>query len=305
MVSQQEDKAIRVLIAFPNDGETGNGLVEAFKERGHDVDHLCATRHPYNLYSQMCKGGYEFVLMSRTIGLYPGFVRAKMKYPDTKFAIWNVDIREKIEEWGLLVNFIQEVDYYFVVASGVVKKWSLINPNTYFVPQGLQKERYHPVCPTDEQLDKYKCDVSFIGNLSMPEIHKERAGILHALEDSRFDFKHLTGVYGGEHNAAVASAMISLGVTHSPHISHYVSVRDWKIMGAGGILLEQSHPGINDLTRGYAHQYVDAGDCIDQVGKILCNLEEEKKKARECAEWVLSSQCYVHRAEMIEGIICG
>ena len=243
------------------------------------------------------------MLMSRTIGLYDGFVRAKAKYPDLKFAIWNVDVRETIEEWGILTNFIQEVDYYFVVAFGVVERWQRINPNTYFVPQGLQEKRYFPVTPTDIQRQKYECDVSFIGSVSMPEIHKERGGIVQAFQDSRFDFRHLTGVYGEEHSAAVACSKVNLAVTHGPEVSHYISVRDWKILGAGGILLERHHPGLEDLLGGFGNFYHNIGDAINKAGELLVNYEDEKKRAKEASDWVLATQTYAHRVDLIEGIL--
>jgi len=297
---------MRVMIAFPRDGQTDKALVDAFKEAGHEVSSICAKREPTKLHTDIIskRGGIDFVLMSRTIELYPSFVLLKQKYPKMKFAIWNVDCRKTLEEWGLLVNFVREVDYYFTVAQGVIDRWKTVNPNTYWVPQGCYEKKYHEVIPTEEQKAKYICDVSFIGNC-IDNIHTERRYLLETLRTSHFDFRHFQGIYDEEHNAAVACSKINIGVTHSPEISHYVSVRDWKILGAGGVLLEQYHDGLEEMFGGRVVTYTSPQDCIARIGDMLANYSQHKEDALKLSEWIQKSQRYVDRAHQIMGILEG
>jgi len=295
---------MRVLIAFPDDQQTNKALVDACTERGDTVYSIDARREPTSMYNFIAKhhGAFDLVLMGREIDLYPDFVRAKDRYPDIKFAIWNVDVRKNLEEWGFLVNFVEEVDYYFTVAMGVVDRWTQVNPNTYYVPQGIQGEKYHECVPTDDQIKKYRCDVSFIGNC-IDEIHRERRYILETLRTSHYDFKHLTGVYDEEHNAAVSCARISLGCTHSPEVSYYTSVRTWKVIAAQGVVLEQWHDGLDEMFGGKIALYRDPSDCVDKVGEILSNYDKYKENAFKLHEWAMASQRYVHRIHQIAGII--
>jgi hypothetical protein len=295
---------MRVVICFPFDGQTNQALVDACEERGDEVWAVDAMREPTYLYQKLIdlRGKVDLVLMSRTIELFPDFVRAKERYPHIKFAIWNVDVREKIEDWGFLTHFVSEVDYYFTVAYGVVDRWANINPNTHYVPQGVQDAVYHDVVPTKEQIEKYSCDVSFIGNC-FDEIHRERRYLLETLRNSHYDFKHLQGVYDNEHNAAVACSRISLCCTHSPSVEYYVSVRDWKIAAAGGIILERWHPGLESMFGGKIALYHDPADCLNKISEILGDYEAWQQKACKLQEWVMATQRYVHRIDQIEGII--
>ena len=295
---------MRVLVVFPHDGQTDKALVDAFAEQGHDVFSHCATREPATMHTKIIShnGEFDLVLMSRTVDLYPSFVIAKQRYPDIKFAIWNVDTRKTLDEWGFLVNFVAEVDYYFTVALGVVERWKTINPNTYWVSQGAQKEKYHEVIPTQEQQDEYLCDVSFIGNC-IDEIHTDRRYLLETLRTSHYDFKHFQGVYDSEHNAAVACSRVNLGISHSPEIEYYTSVRTWKVLAAGGILLEQYHKGLSEMFGDRVVLYKNPTDCIAKIGDILGNYEFHKENANKLQEWTLASQCYKDRVDQIMGII--
>ena len=297
---------MKILIAFPKDGQTDLALYNACKERGDEVYTVDARREPTEMYKTIInhRGDFDLVLMAREMDLYPDFVDAKRRYPDIKFAMWNVDVRDSLENWGLLVNFVEEIDYYFTVAMGVVERWEQVNPNTYFVPQGIQEGKYHECVPTPEQIQKYNCDVSFIGGC-IDTIHRERRGILETLRNSHYDFKHLEGVYDEEHNAAVSCARISLGCTHSPDVHSYISVRDWKVIAAQGILLEQWHPGLEEMFGGKVVLYKDPADCLNKIADILADYDKYKQGAFKLWEWAMKSQRYRHRIDQIECILKG
>ena len=297
---------LRILIVFPRDGETDQALVDACRSRGHEVDSICARRESAGMFQRLIdhRGKIDLVLMSRTEELYFDFVSSRDRYPHIKFAIWNVDVRQSLEEWGLLVNFVREVDYYFTVALGVVDRWTAVNPNTFYVPQGIQIERYHDTTPTEESVEKYLCDVSFIGNV-IDNVHLGRQSLIETLKRSHYDFRHFTGIYGEEHNQAVACSKINLAVTHSPDIPYYVSVRDWKIIAARGILLEQWHEGLDDMFGGNVTLYDSETDCLNKISEILGDYKTYEKKAFELWEWAMDTQTYAHRIDQIVGILEG
>jgi len=294
---------MRILICFPRDGETDQALVDASKECGHETGFVDANI-PFDLYKHINSrnGEYDLVLMSRTMDLYPSFVRAKNRYPDIKFAMWNVDVRGSLDDWGLLVEFVREVDLYFTVGMGRVKDWQMVNPQTYFLSQGIQKERYHKIEPTIEDRNKFTCDVSFIGNC-IPRIHRERRYLLETLRNSHVDFKHLEGIYGRDHNAAVACSKINIGITHSPDCAYYVSVRDWKIIAGGGILLERNHPGLEEMFGGKVALYESPGDCISKIQDIFSDYGTWKKNALKLHEWAMATQTYADRVNEIVNIV--
>lgn len=296
---------MRILIVYPDDKETGPGLVHACERAGHEAGFVDAKLAPWGMFQHINAkhGEYDLVLMSRTLELYPDFVRSKQRYPKIKFAMWNVDVRKNLSDWGLLIEFIRELDYYFTVGLGVVADWQKINPQSYFLTQGIQEERYHKTIPTEEQIKKYSCDVSFIGSLSNPTIHRERRYLLETLRHSIYDVKHFEGIYGDEHNAAVSCARINLGITHSPDVACYVSVRDWKIIAAQGVLLEQKHPGLHGMFGGRVALYENPGDCISKIGEILSDYDNWRQKALKLWEWGMATQCYKDRIDEIVGLI--
>ena len=290
-----------ILLAFPmNDNQTGLAIEDAFKKLGYDVVTVDAQTQQGDLYTtcERHDGKFELCLTSRTMELYEEVQQIKINYPHIKTAIWNTDVRGSLEEWGQFMQFVMSVDYYFVVANGVVDRWKALQPNTYWLPQGIQEERYHRI----ENVPK-KYDVGFIGSVT-PHIHTERTELLaELLYAEGIDFHWYQGVWDEEHNRAVGECRINLACSAYPEIDTCFSVRDWKIIGAGGILLERHHPGIKKFFGGKVETYNDSSDCVRECRRILSNYDECSERAVELYEWAIGSQTYKHRIEKLMEVI--
>lgn len=288
-----------ILLAFPmNDNQTGLAIERAFKQLGYDVITVNVDTHLGDLFKtcERHNGEFELCLTSRTMELYEEVMQIKIEYPHIKTAIWNTDVRETIEQWGNLIQFIMSVDYYFAVANGVIDRWKKLQPNTFWLPQAVQEERYFKV---DNSSKKY--DVGFIGNC-IPDIHTERVGVIaEMLADPDIDFHWYQGVYDEDHNKAVSECRINLACSAYPKIDTCFSVRNWKIIGAGGLLLEREHPGIKKFFQGKAETYDTIKDSTKQAKKILDNYGKYQQRAEELYEWAIESQTYKHRiVQMME-----
>ena len=290
-----------ILLCYPfEDGQTGVAIENAFKNLGYDVVAVDAQLQAGDLYTTCERHGgkFELCLASRTLELFEEVQQIKIDYPHIKTAIWNTDVRGTLQEWGGLMQFVMSVDYYFVVANGVVDRWKALNQNTYWLPQGIQEERYHRI----ENVPK-KYDVGFIGSVT-PGIHTERTELLAELlyaED--IDFHWYQGVWDEEHNRAVEECRINLACSAYPEIDTCFSVRNWKIIGAGGILLERHHPGIKKFFNNRVQTYNDARDCTRKCTQILGDYTRYDKRAKELYEWAIESQTYTHRIKRMMEIV--
>lgn len=296
---------MKVLLLFPMaDGQTGPAIKYAFKKLGHEVRTFDAKLDGRNYCLQLNMLGFkpDLVFCSRTYTLTEQVAEIKKKFKEAKICCWNVDTRDSIQEWEYLFPLIKFCDYYFVVASNLIPDWQKINPNTFWLPQGLQDEVYHkPKEITDEDKEKYECDISFAG--SCTHYHAWRVPYLTAIDKMNVDFK-VWGcggsplIYNDEHNKMVACSKINLGMSGWPHNEFYVSVRDYKILGAGGFLLELIRPGLFDLFPiGGISAYETPKDLITMI-KIF--LEEDKARkiiAKDGHDFVHEKATYTHRIQ--------
>lgn len=286
-----------ILLAYPmKDGQTGKAILDAYCKLGYDVSVVDANREPDRLYEAYKKcDDVELILISRTFDLYGDISKIKMENPNTKIAMWNTDMRENVKRWGDLVQLVMFVDYYFGPAN--IGEWKNYQPNSYFLSQGIQTEKYHmPPQPPDK-----KYDVGFIGNC-YAHIHKERVGILAELLASDIDFHWYTDVWDSEHNYAVSECRINLSASAYPQKKGW-SVRVWKIIAAGGIVLELDRPGVKDYFNGCIETYKGADDCVDTCKRMLDDIETWERKAYELHEWAIENHTYVNRVKKIMEVV--
>lgn len=289
---------MRVIVAFPDDGETGQAILDGCRSNGYETDFVCAQKYPFQILSLLSKKTYDVVICSRTIGLLPTIVRAKNRYPDVKFCVWNVDERANIGVWGLLLSLFHLVDYLFVVSEGHLNKWQYVNKNVHFLAQGVQIERYHKPTLTDADRIKYMTNVSFIGNVT--KYHTDRIELLEYINE-HFDFKTFE-VYGEDHNKACAVSKINIGMAHSPWLAKYHSVRDWKILASGGVLLTRWHPGYDELFPG-VETFKSKEDCACKIQMILNDYPTYRDKAEKLCEWACTTQRYADRIKQMMEIM--
>lgn len=298
---------MKLFVCFPlEDQETGVAIIDAAEERGHEVTFLDANIYGWMLFDRVNEvmGDIDLLLISRTMGIYGEIMKIRRTYPSIPVAMWNMDVREDITQWGGLLEFAQKVDFYFTVGEGAVEPWKCVNKNSFWVPQGIQDKRYFKVTPEDKHFKKYGHDATFIGNC-YPNLHTNRPEILAALDKSDLDYAWIKGVYGMEHNYVVGCAKVNIACSMCPHLKNYFSVRNWKVIAAGGILLEQWRPGIHDLFEGNLMTYTTPEDCVEKVHDVLDAYDEHKKTAEELRVWALEKHTYKNRIDLIEKIVFG
>ncbi len=292
---------MRVLLLFPmQDKQTGYAIRDAFHQLGYKVMAVDAKIEPKESFNAAEEFNPDLVFCSRTHQLTGEVEKIKERFPETKIAMWNVDTRTDIGSWGHLFPLIRLVDYYFVVASGLVDEWRELNPNTFWLPQGLQDEVYDKSREiTDEDREKYSCDVSFAG-----KARGFRRPFLEAIDKMGINFKtwgcrRKPRVFNEEHNKMASLSKINLCCSGWPENGAYTSVRNYKIMGAGGFALEFQRKGLDEVfpleRTGYIGTYVSPNDLIMRIRYFLEHEKEREAFAERGFQWVHSHATYTHR----------
>ena len=294
---------MKVLLLFPMaDGQTGSAIKYAFEQLGHEVLAVDAKLRPHDSYGVACDFKPDLVFCSRTQALTWKVQEIKAQFKNVIVCMWNVDTRNTIQEWSSLFPLIKLCDYYFVVASALIPDWQEINPNTHWLPQGLQEEVYHkPDRITKSDILKYECDVSFAG--SCTGYHAWRVPYLEAIDKMGLNFKvwgcrGQPQVYNEEHNKMVSLSKINFTYSGWHKNGKYVSVRNFKIMGAGGMLLEFKQDQIYGvLAANTFDDYEDIDDLKRKIDWWLGREEYRKEIAQNGHQYVHEKCTYRHRVQ--------
>ena len=132
---------MKVLLLFPMaDLQTGSAIKYAFEKLGHTVECVDANLHWIDSYTKAEQFCPDLVLCSRTYQLTEQVALIKKRFKDATICCWNVDTRSNINQWDHLFPLIRLCDYYFVVATNLIPEWQKINPNTFWLPQGLDRK---------------------------------------------------------------------------------------------------------------------------------------------------------------------
>ncbi len=289
---------MRILLLFPMaDGQTGPAIYHAFQRLKHQLKYVDAKIEPNKSYKACCEFKPALVFCSRTYQLTGEIEKIKERFRDTKICMWNVDTRTNINQWEHLFPLIKLVDYYFVVASRLIPEWRELNPNTHWLPQGLQDEIYHkPDEITEDDRRRYSCDISFAGRE-----RGFRREVLSTIDQMNVNFKKWgcegkPKVYNEEHNKMVALSKINLCCSGWPENEKYSSVRNYKVMGAGGFVLELNRAGIGEIFPIDSFGvYESPTDLVNRIGYWLNHPEERKETAERGYKWVHANATYIHR----------
>lgn len=292
---------MRVLLLFPMaDGQTGPAIKHAFEKLGHTVRAVDAKRSWRNSYNVSIQFKPDLVFCSRTKELTVTIILIKQKFKNAIICMWNVDMRTRIKEWSHLFPLVRLCNYHFVVDTKSIPQWRQINSNTFWLSQGVQNEVYNkPKTITDADRARYACDVSFAGRRESSYLMRRK--FLDAVGQMGVNFKLWgTGsapkVYNEEHNKMVALSKINLGCSAWPENEKYASVRNYKILGAGGFLLELHRRGIHELFPSNTMDCYETSQGI--VRKVYYWLKHEKER-KEVADrgytWVHANATYTHR----------
>ena len=293
---------MKVLLCFPQaDGQTGPAIRHAFENLGHEVRAVDAKIRPHD----SCKEAYDFkpdlVFCSRTQALTWKITEIKAEFNNVIACMWNTDTRPKLKKWEPLFPLIKSCNYHFVPDTATIPMWRKINPNTFWLPQGLQDEIYNkPKEITDEDRKKYSCDISFAGGLSGSS-HKHRGQYLNALQQIGVNLK-LWGcdgnprVYNEEHNKMVSLSKINLCCSSFPGNGKYTSVRNYKILGVGGFALELHREGIHKIfPKNVIKCYTNPEDLVEKVRYWLDHDQERRLITDTAYKWIRENATYTHR----------
>lgn len=293
---------MRVLLLFPMaDGQTGPAIKYAFEQLDYEVRAVDAKLQPHDSY----KAAYEFkpdlIFCSRTQALTWKVSEIKTSFKNAVACMWNVDTRLKLKKWIPLFPLIKLCDYHFVADTATIPQWREINPNTFWLPQGLQDEVYdRPKEITDEDKTKYSCDVSFAGGLGGSS-HTHRSKYLDAIRqmDVKLNLWGCNGnpkVYNEEHNKMVALSKINLCCSAYPGNGKNTSVRNYKILGAGGFALELQRERISEIfPEETIRCYASPEDLAKKIRYWLYHDLNRRQIANTGYEWVRENATYTHR----------
>jgi len=294
---------MKVLLLFPMaDGQTGPGIKYAFEQLGHEVKAVDAKLAKVSeSYRYCCEFKPDLVFCSRTQQLTEDVASIKKWFKTTKICVYNVDTRVNIYEWKHLFPLIKMCDYYFVPASGLISEWRKINPNTFWLPQGLQIERHDkPKVITEEDKAKYSCDVCWIGHCRGRH-HRFRGVYLDAVEQMGVKFKQWACrgsplVWGAEHNKAVALARINIALSMHPQNGKYTSERNYMILGAGGFLMELAREELYEIfPRNILDSFKSPQELVEKISWWLAHEKERREYAEKGYKWVRENATWAHR----------
>lgn len=292
---------MRILLLFPmDDGQTGLAIQRAFENLGHEVLAVDAKLNWQNSYVAACQFDPNLIFCSRTAVLARQIIAIKEKFKQVIACTWQLDTRPNIDHWKHLFPLIRACDYYFVVASRLIPEWKKINSNTFWLPQGLQDEVYRkPKGITGKDRQKYASDVCWAGNRGKP--HKFRGFFLDAVAHMGITFKQWgcignPQVYNEEHNKMVSLSKINLCISGWPENEKYTSVRNYKILGAGGFALELYRNRMHDIfPADVLDSYKTPEEFIMKINYWLNHEKERKEVAERGYKWVHANATYTHR----------
>lgn len=266
-----------VLLAFPQrDKQTGLFIKRAFERHGWDVN--CEIDPKVNaeeLMSIAVKIKPDLVFCSRTESLIHGIRYIRNYMSNTITMCWNVDKRDSVTEFGnRMLRLFDSVHVFYTIALGNIPDYARYCSNTSvrLLQQGCDPMTHKSESLTDEDHARYDCDIMFAG--SVDKIHKGRQKLIDALLKHKWKVK-LYGTHGtpritdSDHNRACQCAKICLGHNGWPNVDLSMSVRDYKIMAAGGCLLTEWCAGINEWFSGRCYTYNGIRDCLRQIEILL------------------------------------
>lgn len=294
---------MKVLLLVPMaDGQTGPAIKYAFEQLGHVVKAVDPrTKSIIDIFL----AGREFkpdLIFCARIALLDTPVKKIKQEVDAIVCVWNCDARPSIHSWEDVFSLIKFCDYNFVVASGLIPAWQKINKNTFWLPQGVYPIYDKPKEITEEDRAKYSCDVCWIGGNE--RIHQWRNVCLDAIERMGINFKRWgcdgnPQLYDEAHNKAIFLSKIGLAASEFPIFEKYTSVRDYKILAAGGFLLELARDGLSEIfPSNIFDTYTSPQNLVEKIKYWLEHEKERREYAARGYDWVHKNATIVQRMQM-------
>ena len=293
-----------VLLAAPmQDGQTFPGIKFAFEQLGWKVYSVDAKIEPDKTYSEYNRIHPHLVICSRTPELTNEIKKIKENHEKSRVICYNTDKRPEMYYWEPLFELFSTVDYLLDPTPGQHEIFKeKLNKNTIKFPQGLQSELYHMADYIPRNISEYQQQVSFIGTYPS-NFHKDRDEIIKHVSDNTDKFAVYTNMWGEAHNFICNPyvSKICLDVGIMTDIESYMSVRLYKILGAGGFALVKDSVGCHTLyPGGIFATYKDKYDCVDKIKYYLENEQERISIAQNGYDWV-QTQTYKDRVRELLG----
>lgn len=189
-----------------------------------------------------------------------------------KKVLWYPDLMGTFDkELQLKVKACDVVFCSTPVCTEAAKK---INPNSFQNYGGYEPDIHKPVNITQD------IDVSFIGSSAFDD-RKQYI--------NKCNITNIQGVYGIDHSKAVSRSRINVNFCHSEGTSN----RLYKIMAAGGFVLTQNYPGLeNDFNIGVELDVFNNPKELKQ--KIAYYLNHESLRKNIAANGMLAVKKYDH-----------
>jgi len=305
---------MKILLIFPQaDHQTGLFIKRAFVDLGHEVDCFDPKEEDISLaFGAFCESHPDMVFCSRTAGLALPVQRMKFWRPEIVTMCWNVDKRDSIVEFGpKLMELFGSVDILYTIAKGNIEEYQKHFPRVkvLHLQQGCDLAVHHPEELTAEDHAKYDCDVMFAGDYEST-LHHGRREIIKALQEMNKAWVKVNfygkekKVFDSEHNKACQCAKICIGHNGWAHLPLSMSVRDYKIMAAGGFLLTEECPEIEEWFGGYYKKvmfYKYASELQEQIMRWVSPKSEEQRKrmAIEGMDFVHKNHKYIDRMALV------
>lgn len=297
---------MKVLLLFPMaDGQTGPAIKHAFEKLGYTVKAIDAKRSWRNSFETSLSFKPDLVFCSRTKELTGEVARIKQVFKNAIICMWNVDTRTRINKWSHLFPLIRLCNYHFVPDTKTIPQWRELNPNTFWLPQGLQDDVYNrPKTITDADRVKFSCDVSWAG--TRMGVHAFRSQFLDAVAQMGLNFKQWgcegnPRIYDETHNKMVALSKINISCSGWPENEKYSSVRNYKILGAEGFLLEFHRKRIHEFfPSNVLDCYATPQELVEKIRYWLRDEHEWERWhiANLGYRWVRENATYTHRIRM-------
>jgi len=290
------------------DKQTGLFIMRAFQSFGHSVTVVDSKTEADKTVSVCESIKPDLILCSREEGLLEPVKYIRKKYPKIKIVCWNVDKRKNIYQFGSkLLSLFDSVHVLYTVALGDINAYRKECPHTIVkhLQQGCDLSTHKIEIPNKEDHKKYDCDVLFAGSIST--VHIGRKNLIRFLMNKKdLNFKHFgstrgSRIYDSEHNKACLCAKICLSNNGLAMLGVSMSFRVYKIMAAGGFLLEEYCPGIENWFKvGKEFDvYKNPQDCYNKIIYYLNNEEKRKTIAKEGYGIVTKNHTYAIRIKQI------
>ena len=303
---------MKVLLAAPiADGQTWVHIKKAFEKEECEVK-VCEPKNVKGLYKTALKFKPDLIMCAQKKELTEAVKQIKAdKNLSSVIVLWNVDARADVFRWKELWELMKACDFHMSVSKKHVEDYNKRNiGKCVWFPQAAGRDVYKkPINISEQDKKKYSCDVSFVGNINN-FLHKGRAEILDTIEKTkgisfkRFGYSGNGKVYNGEHNKVCSLSKICIGCSAFPNNGSYTSVRDYKILAAGGFLLTRKYDGVEDLfcVEEGSEEVITYSGAKDCERKILFYLEhpERRKRISEAGyQSIIKRHTYNHRVKEI------